>query len=180
MFLCGNAQLSQFASAGITHVLSLLSPGDPRPPLGAFPNVRHRLVSFHDMPSDDPIFAQCSSTHVSQILAFGERVHGTPGGRGLVHCEGGFSRSPAAMAILLAQHAPGGEAAAFARLFDMRFWQWPNAHMIEIADDLLKRGGALQRALVAYRRELLRSRPGLRPLVTRFGRDKELPALVHA
>ena len=93
----------------------------------------------------------------------------------LVHCHAGVSRSTAAAAILLCQHAPGREQAAFLRLLELRKHGWPNTRMVEFADQLLKRDGAMLRGLLAYRRALLEDKPHLSDVIRNIGRGHELP-----
>jgi predicted protein tyrosine phosphatase len=109
------------------------------------------------------------------VLEFGERVHGQPGSHVLVHCHAGVSRSTAAAAILMCQHAPGKEEAAFLKLLELRKHGWPNTRMVEFADTLLKRDGAMLRGLSAYRRALLEAKPHLSEIVRNIGRGHELP-----
>jgi hypothetical protein len=47
--------------------------------------------------------------------------------------------------------------------------------MVQIADRLLARNGALVEGLVAYRRALLNVRPHLAEMVVNVGRGNELP-----
>ena len=110
------------------------------------------------------------------VLAFGERVHATPGGHALIHCHAGISRSQAAAAILMCQHAPGQEEAAFLRLLTLRKHGWPNTRMVEFADELLKRDGALMRGLLVYRKALIAAKPQLSDVIRNIGRGHELPA----
>ena len=56
-------------------------------------------------------------------------------------------------------HAPGREEAAFLRLLELRKHGWPNTRMVEFADQLLKRDGALMCGLLAYRRALIQAKP---------------------
>src|SRR6478735_7680336 len=83
----------------------------------------------------------------------------------LVHCHAGISRSQAAAAILMCQHAPGREEEAFLRLLELRKHGWPNTRMVEFADQLLKRDGALLRGLQAYRVALIAAKPNLRDVI---------------
>jgi predicted protein tyrosine phosphatase len=85
------------------------------------------------------------------------------------------SRSQAAAAILMAQHAPGQEEAAFLRLLELRKHGWPNTRMVEFADQLLKRDGALLAGLLAYRRALIKAKPHLSEVIRNIGRGHELP-----
>ena len=102
-------------------------------------------------------------------------VHAAPGGHALVHCHAGISRSQAAAAILMCQHAPGQEEAAFLRLLELRKHGWPNTRMVEFADRLLKRDGAMLAGLNAYRRALLKEKPHLKDVIRNIGRGHELP-----
>ena len=111
------------------------------------------------------------------MLEFGERVHALPDSHVLVHCHAGISRSTAAAAILMCQHAPGQEEAAFLKLLGMRKHGWPNTRMVEFADTLLERDGALLRGLLAYRRALLQEKPHLSEVIRNIGRGHELPVL---
>jgi len=111
-----------------------------------------------------------------KVLEFGERVHAQPESHVLVHCHAGISRSTAAAAILMCQHAPGHEEEAFLKLLGMRKHGWPNTRMVEFADDLLKRDGALLRGLLAYRKALLQAKPHLSEVIRNIGRGHELPA----
>src|SRR5205807_8825504 len=103
----------------------------------------HELVRFDDVVAEYPGFEACTPAHIAKVLAFGDRVHASPGSHVLVHCHAGVSRSTAAAAILMAQHAPGQEVAAFLKLLELRKHGWPNTRMVEFADQLLKREGPL-------------------------------------
>ncbi len=82
-------------------------------------------------------------------------------GHVLVHCHAGISRSTAAAAILMTPVRAGNEEEAFLKLLDLRKHGWPNTRMIEFADTLLKRDGAMLRGLLAYRKALLEVKPHL-------------------
>ena len=75
----------------------------------------------------------------------------------------------------MAQHNAGREVEAFQHLLDMRPHAWPNTRIVQFADDLLDRKGALLEALVEYRRELLRRKPHLAEIIRNIGRGHELP-----
>jgi predicted protein tyrosine phosphatase len=83
----------------------------------------------------------------------------------------GLSRSTAATAILLAQHAAGKEAAVFDRIFQVRPRSWPNSRMIALADQLLGRKGALFSALKDHHRRVLVADPDIVPLLRGWGRS---------
>ena len=76
----------------------------------------------------------------------------------------------------MCQHAPGREEEAFLRLLKLRQHGWPNTRMIEFADTLLERDGALMNGLLAYRRAMIAAKPHLREVIRNIGRGHELPA----
>jgi predicted protein tyrosine phosphatase len=175
--VCGIPELPQHAARGVTHVLSIIDTHEPRPPaLDDYPGIDHELIRFDDIVAEYPGFVACTHAHIEQVLAFGERAHATPGGHVLVHCHAGISRSTAAAAILMTQHAPGREEEAFLKLLTMRKHGWPNTRMIEFADQLMQRDGALLRGLQVYRLALLKEKPHLSDVIRNIGRGHELPA----
>ncbi len=100
---------------------------------------------------------------MEQILGVGrELARSAGGGHVLVHCHAGVSRSTAATAILLAQDNPGREAEAFAAVARLRPGAWPNARMVDFADDLLERDGRLRAGLRAMQDSRLGRRTGSR------------------
>jgi predicted protein tyrosine phosphatase len=174
--ICGIPELSQHCSVGVSHVLSIIDSHEPRPPaLDDFFEIDHALIRFDDVVAEYPGFEACTPGHIAQVLEFGERVYATAGSHVLVHCHAGVSRSTAAAAILMCQHAPGLEEAAFLKLLELRKHGWPNTRMVEFADTLLKRDGAMLRGLIAYRRALLEAKPHLSETIRNIGRGHELP-----
>jgi predicted protein tyrosine phosphatase len=94
---------------GISHVLSILDPGSPVPPeIGALGAPRRLELRFHDVIEDMPEVTPANPEHVARLLAFGRELATKPSGDPhlLIHCHAGFSRSPAALALLLAQAQP--------------------------------------------------------------------------
>jgi len=174
--ICGIPELPQHAAAGVSHILSIIDTNEPRPPaLDDFRKVDHELVRFDDVVAEYPGFEACTVQHIARMLEFGERAHKAPGSHILVHCHAGVSRSQAAAAILMTQHAPGQEEAAFLRLLELRQHGWPNTRMVKFADQLLKRDGALLAGLLAYRRALIKAKPHLSEVIRNIGRGHELP-----
>ena len=87
-----------------------------RPLSTTISEIDHELIRFDDVVAEYPGFEACTPAHIARVLEFGERVHAKPGSHVLVHCHAGVSRSTAAAAILMCQHAPGQEEAAFLKL----------------------------------------------------------------
>jgi predicted protein tyrosine phosphatase len=175
--ICGIPELPQHVASDVTHVLSIIDSHEPRPAaLDDYFEIDHELIRFDDVVAPYPGYEACSIHHIETVLAFGERVHAKAGSHALIHCHAGISRSQAAAAILMCQHAPGQEEAAFLRLLELRKHGWPNTRMVEFADELLKRDGALMRGLLVYRKALLAAKPHLSEVIRNIGRGHELPA----
>lgn len=174
--ICGIPELPQHAGASVTHVLSIIDTHEPRPSaLDGYKNIEHELIRFDDIVAEYPGFEACTQQHIEKLLGFGERVHARPDGHVLVHCHAGISRSTAAAAILMSQFTPGNEEEAFLKLLELRKHGWPNTRMIEFADRLLDRKGALMNGLLAYRRAMIAAKPHLSEIITNIGRGHELP-----
>lgn len=176
--ICGLADLPKFADGGVTHVLSLIDQHHPEPEsLAAFDGAHRELLRFDDVVAEFPGFRACTMDDVARVLAFGERLAPPlgDGGHLLVHCHAGISRSTASAAVLMAQHNPGRETEAFLSLLDIRAHAWPNTRVVEFADRLLDRKGALMEGLLAYRRALIERKPNLRSIIVNIGRGHELP-----
>jgi predicted protein tyrosine phosphatase len=176
LIICGIPELSQHSMLGVTHVLSIIDTHEPTPPaLDEYFDIDHELIRFDDVVAEYPGYEACTQSHIERLLDFGERAHAKPGSHLLVHCHAGISRSQAASAILMCQHAPGREEEAFLRLLNLRKHGWPNTRMVDFADQLLKRDGALLRGLLAYRKALIEAKPHLRDVIRNIGRGHELP-----
>ena len=175
--ICGIAELPIYRDAGVSDVLSIVDPATPElEAFLAFGPHRRLKLEFDDLLFEMQGMLAPGDEHVREILEFGRELErGGDTAHLLVHCHAGVSRSSAAAALLMAQHNPGREEDAFLALLDLRPQAWPNTRMVEIADRLLERRGALKAGLEAYRRALLRVRPHLREAVVSVGREHELP-----
>ena len=100
-------------------VLTVIDPGTPLPELPDVAPGDHLRLFFHDV--------------VEPGLADGL----------LVHCYAGVSRSTASAYILLCLHNPGREGEAARLLRTQAGHAIPNRRMVELADDLLGRGGRM-------------------------------------
>ena len=175
--ICGIQELPLFLEAGVSDVLSIIDPAEPEP--GAFASFaphRRRTLRFDDLQFEAPGMLAPREADVLAILEFGAELERRSDiAHVLVHCHAGVSRSSAAAALLMAQHNSGREEDAFMALLEIRPQAWPNTRVVELADALLQRRGALAAGLAAYRRALLRVRPHLSEMVVSAGRGHELP-----
>jgi predicted protein tyrosine phosphatase len=177
--ICGLDELCQHGGRGVSHVLSILDPGWPDPPDFARYDPHHRLtLRFHDVIAEHPGYVAPQAEHIEALIRYGEELERA--GEGalrhlLIHCHAGVSRSTAAMAILLAQHAPGRERDAFQRVAAIRPQAWPNSRMVAFADELLGRRGRLMAALREHFERQARRRPELAEMIRSCGREAEMP-----
>ena len=174
--ICGIAELALHREAGVSHVLSIVDPGTPEPDAFAlFQRHRRQTLYFDDVLFETAGLQAPQDADVEALLAIGEELEAGDVRHLLIHCHAGVSRSTAAAALLMAQHNPGRESDAFLALLDLRPQAWPNTRMVEIADRLLERRGALKAGLTVYRRAVLRARPHLAEFIATVGRGHELP-----
>lgn len=147
LIVCPFAEVENVcADSAPSHLLSLLG-GDREPPaLSHLTETRRLRLLFNDIaePTDGLILP--GKEHVRAVLDFGADWSGeTPM---LIHCWAGISRSTAAAYILgCARLGRGSEGLLAKRLRAASATAQPNRLMIEIADNLLGRDGAMQRAV---------------------------------
>lgn len=176
--ICGLTELPDLCDDNVTHLLSVLDVHCPVPDtFERYPALERELLRFDDVVGEFPGFTACTMADIERLLVFGERVNaaGEAARHLLIHCHAGISRSTAAAAVMMAQFNPGRETEAFLALLQIRRHAWPNTRVVEMADRILGRGGALLDGLVAYRRALLAQKPELRQIITNIGRGHELP-----
>jgi predicted protein tyrosine phosphatase len=130
--------ISRNPRAPIRHIISIGAPGDPTP--AGFELCANGIrLEFHD----DTGEIGPQRWHVEQVIDFGRQV-AHEGGRLLVHCEAGISRSSAAALTLFATWlGTGKEQEAVDKTYAVQPHAWPNSQLVEHADELLGRDGAL-------------------------------------
>ena len=95
----------------------------------------------------------------------------------LIHCGAGFSRSPAAVALMLALAMPAiAPVDIAAEVLRPRPTAWPNLRIIELGDGLLNRRGELVEAASRIYQHRLAHQPGLAELMIANGREREVEA----
>ena len=177
--VCGFAELAEQSYAGVSHVLSLLDPDASVPPeLASLPDRRLQL-RFHDIIDQKPGLDAPGPEHVRQLLALAREIltSGPVNPHLLIHCHAGFSRSPAALAVLLAHARPSLFAEAIAaEVLRIRPNAWPNLRIIELGDRIIcRRGELIEGAGRIYRRRLAQE-PGLADMLIANGRAREVEA----
>lgn len=116
---------------------------------------------------------------IEQILALGSELALSRPSHPhlLIHCHAGFSRSPAALALLVAQTGPSLAAETIAaEVLRIRPNAWPNLRIIELGDKLLDRGGQLMETAARIYRTRLAQDPSLTELMLENNRLREVEA----
>ena len=131
----------------------LVSIGEPeeRPPAG-YRNVRRKLrLQFADVEVEE---SGPTEEDISRIIGLADSLK-TVGGKVLIHCGAGISRSAAVALILYACWlGPGREQEAMEKVFTLRPIAKPNRRMVMLADKILGREGRLIDALTWEKADL--------------------------
>jgi predicted protein tyrosine phosphatase len=135
----GNILCSPRRCAEISWLVSIGEPHDRHP--AGYRNVRRKLrLLFADVTDEA---SGPTEEHVANIIRFAETIQ-PMGGKVLVHCEAGVSRSTAAALIMYACWlGPEREREALEQVLQQRPHARPNRRMIALADKLLAREGRL-------------------------------------
>lgn len=176
--VCGIDELPQFATRGVSDILSITDPELTTLDLPTlFPQNRVLSLRFHDVIEADVARRLPTISELNEILSFGRRAEKEP--HILIHCHLGVSRSTAAMLALLAQRHPEKSADhLFEILRLIRPQAWPNSVMVELADGLLGRNGSLLAALRRhYKIQLIRD-PTFSTWMKDLGRQREVSMAV--
>lgn len=132
-------------------IACLVSMGDPGESVPAgYARVERRLrLELSDIRGADEMGVLPDAGHVQRLLDFADVIRAADGPT-LFHCQAGISRSTAAAFSVLAKIAGAGrELVALDHVLHARPIAVPNTRIVEIADKLLLRDGALTRALFA-------------------------------
>ncbi|BAE52269.1 tyrosine phosphatase family protein [Paramagnetospirillum magneticum] len=174
--ICGIDELPEHAAAGVSHVVTILDPQWPDPEhFALYPPHRRTIWRFHDIVNPQEGQSHPTMRDVEAILDYGTGLRTEVVEHLLIHCHMGISRSTATAIILMAQHNPGREAEAFAHLKAIRPFSWPNSRMVRMADDQLKRKGALVTAMRLHHHGVARRHPDKMPYLRASERAAEVP-----
>ncbi len=180
--VCGVDELLSFAEHRVSHVLSILDPGQPEPAaLAAFPAHARLDLRFHDIIEERAGEIAPMASDVDLLLAFGRDLEAEPKERAhlLVHCHAGISRSTASMVLLLAQARPDKPAGVVVdEVVRIRPRAWPNLRIVKLGDTLLKREGALVSAVRGQYAKRLAETPELAQIFREVGREAEIEGLI--
>ncbi len=143
----GSAVETLLAREPVDHVLTLVSP-DAEVGARAVPAT---VLRFNDIIAPRADLVAPSAEIIHAIIALGRKLPADA--TLLVHCFAGVSRSPAAAYVLAcAASVPGDEQAIAGRLRAASPKATPNALMVSLADEILKRNGAMRTAIAAIGR----------------------------
>ena len=150
--ICGVPELEALLEKPFTHIVSIWDPEWVERG-GVETQLRKRLrqetllhlAYFHDTSTEEPGRTAPVEDDLRRILAFAAQLE--PGAEILVHCWAGISRSTAvAYAILCQAAGPGRETECIDAVVAARPQAFPNALIVRLADKILNRQGAMERA----------------------------------
>ena len=126
-------------------LLTLLSPSAEPRDCRALSPARHLRLAFHDITALTPDLIAPDAVTLQAILDFGREA--VPERPLLVHCWAGISRSSAAAYAIACDRNPGFENEIADELRRRSPVVTPNKLMVQLADDLLGRDGAMVDAI---------------------------------
>ncbi len=150
--VCGVAELENALKNPFSHIVSIWDPewierGGVENQLRERLSTKTRLhvAYFHDSSVEEPGRRAPMEDDLRRILAFASDLE--PGAEILVHCWAGISRSTAvAYAILCQTAGQGRESECIESVLAVRPQAFPNTLIVELADRILNRSGAMQKA----------------------------------
>jgi predicted protein tyrosine phosphatase len=136
---------------GVSHVVTLLSPGTAdEPPAGVTPG-RHLKLFFHDLAAPMDGHTVASHADAERLIAFLENWDRAD--PMLIHCWAGISRSTAAAFTALCLFRPKADEGELAR--ELRVASpsaTPNRLIVSLADQVLGREGRMVEAIAGIGR----------------------------
>jgi predicted protein tyrosine phosphatase len=145
IYVCSLAEMPvHFAALRPSHLVSLNNPDElPETPNGLKPD-SHLRLAMHDIAAPQPSLVAPDRDHVESLITF---LQAWPGESPLlVHCYAGVSRSMAAALLALQFHHFNDVEEAALWLRRAAPHANPNRRILQIADEVLRGGGALLRA----------------------------------
>jgi len=144
--ICGIDELPQrLVRFNPSHIISISDPDPCDWPMEFDPAISVLRLAFWDTHSLTGMVGQMLSRqdradypnldHVRAILGFGREI--PKGGKLLIHCWAGISRSTASAIMIICQHRSGDEHRAFQLVKTLRPQAQPNRMLLGIADRIL-------------------------------------------
>ncbi len=145
IYICGVNELGMFADREIDYLVSLNDPESPTPTPSWIKPSHHISIDFYDAEEPVPGYACPERSEIEALLRwFAELTTKYPRTRVLLQCRQGRSRSPAlAYAFLALLHPNVDPQSLLGQLLVARPSAFPNQRMVDFADNLMKRNGAL-------------------------------------
>ena len=148
VYICSLAEMPRHVAAlSASHLISIITPSEmPTTPSGIHSD-NHLQVGCHDIIEPYPDAVHPDDSHVSAVIEFARQWdrHAPL----VVHCWAGVSRSTATALAVACIHAKASEMEIARRLRSAAPHAHPNKLIVEIADRLLDRNGALIAAVEA-------------------------------
>ena len=146
IYVCSLSGLADMAaSLNSFDLLTLLSPASEPRDWSAFAPARHLRLAFHDITELTPDLIAPDAVMMQAILDFSRDA--ALGRALLIHCWAGISRSSAAAYAIACDRNPGFENEIADELRRRSPLVTPNKLMVQLADDLLGRQGAMTDAI---------------------------------
>lgn len=153
--VCGLDELPSYARTGVTHLISIWPGGFTgkeaklQSTRALFETAAPLFLFFNDVTDPEASYPPARED-VAEVLRWTKDLKA--GDRLLVHCSAGVSRSTALVFSILCQHwGEGFEIECFVELMALRPIAVPNPLLVAFADELLQRGGQMQKAIIADR-----------------------------
>jgi len=142
VYICNLVDMPRHVSAlSASHLISIITPAEmPATPPGIHPD-NHLKVGCHDIIEPYPDAVHPDESHVNAVIEFARGWDRSA--PMVVHCWAGVSRSSAAALTVACLHADASDMAIAKRLRAASPHAQPNTLIVEIADRLLDRNGAL-------------------------------------
>ncbi|ODN70939.1 tyrosine phosphatase family protein [Methylobrevis pamukkalensis] len=150
--VCSLARLEETARrTQARHIVSLVNAGTPMRLPAGFDSAGHLFLAMNDIVAPTHGMTPPGHAHVATYLEYLDDW--ARSGPLVVHCFAGISRSTAAAYIAVAALEPGRDEEELAQELRRRAPSaTPNQRLVDIADEVLGRGGRMSRAIAAIGR----------------------------
>ncbi|MFC5050577.1 hypothetical protein ACFPK9_08130 [Rubritalea spongiae] len=147
--ICGVVDFQKIDRSPFTHIISIWHPNPSLPTFQRQMHIGFPDANIHFATFDDTEVQEIGQAPVhNDVLLCLEFARSIPqGSHLLIHCMAGISRSTAtAMAVISDFYGPGSELESAVSIQEIRPVANPNRLILEIADEILERNGALPSA----------------------------------